>query len=359
MRDGLVRMVAGLALSVMVCGCASVNPVVKTQPAPVVHKLDDTLRYASLRTPATTVLPPDLRLRAAPVAPPAIPAPVPLPAPQGVPFAPEARSPAPEEQGDAVAFPESVDTDLYAHQRVGKRYTVRGKSYKPRHQPGYDKTGTASWYGKKFHGKLTASGERFDMHALTAAHRTLPFNSLVHVENVKTGVSLIVRINDRGPFAERRIIDLSKAAAKRLGIVQSGLQTVRVRYAGPADPNTTQPVVKQPNPSTEPEADTIVTQPAPEAVADASPEELYTPLRRLPDTERLAEIEPRTQLPPLNPALPQPPAPRLPGLEPLRQVAPQAPTPDGPATLTIKGPIHMAKSRSLPNPEYIRAAAHD
>lgn len=79
--------------------------------------------------------------------------------------------------------------------------------------------GLASWYGPRFHGRRTASGERFDMHALTAAHPTLPFGSIVRVENVETGRSVDVRINDRGPHIKQRIIDLSRAAARALGLL--------------------------------------------------------------------------------------------------------------------------------------------
>jgi rare lipoprotein A len=89
-------------------------------------------------------------------------------------------------------------------------------------------TGQASWYGKAHQGKLTASGERFDMHALTAAHRTLPFGTIVRVTHLKSGKSVNVRINDRGPFHSGRIIDLSYEAARRLGIVGRG--TARVEF---------------------------------------------------------------------------------------------------------------------------------
>ena len=90
--------------------------------------------------------------------------------------------------------------------------------------------GLASWYGKRFHGRKTASGERFDMHALTAAHRTLPLGSKVRVTNTANGKSVVVKINDRGPFHDpkRRIIDLSYAAASKLNIVAQGTAPVRV-----------------------------------------------------------------------------------------------------------------------------------
>ncbi len=90
----------------------------------------------------------------------------------------------------------------------------------------YTETGTASWYGPKFHGKLTACGEKFDMYSLTAAHRTLSFGTKVKVFNQETGACVIVRINDRGPFAKNRILDLSKTAAAKLGIIDQGTAVV-------------------------------------------------------------------------------------------------------------------------------------
>ena len=92
----------------------------------------------------------------------------------------------------------------------------------------FEQRGRASWYGRDFHGRRTASGERFDMNALTAAHRTLPLSSYVRVTNIKNKKSVIVRINDRGPFHTGRIIDLSRAAAKALGMQHSGTGRVEI-----------------------------------------------------------------------------------------------------------------------------------
>lgn len=97
-------------------------------------------------------------------------------------------------------------------------------------------TGLASWYGDRFHGRLTASGEVYDMHALTAAHPELPLRSLARVTRLDNGQSVVVRINDRGPFVEGRIVDLSRAAARILGLIEDGLAEVRVEAFGPADP---------------------------------------------------------------------------------------------------------------------------
>ncbi|MFC4723832.1 septal ring lytic transglycosylase RlpA family protein [Glycocaulis abyssi] len=103
--------------------------------------------------------------------------------------------------------------------------------------PRRSQTGLASWYGERFHGRLTASGEVYDMHALTAAHPDLPLRSLARVTRLDTGASVVVRINDRGPFVEGRIVDLSRAAAQVLNLIEDGLAEVRVEAFGPADPH--------------------------------------------------------------------------------------------------------------------------
>jgi len=118
--------------------------------------------------------------------------------------------------------------------KVGQPYMVSGRWYVPREEPGYDRTGVASWYGTDFHGRRTANGEIFDMNALTAAHPTLPIPSFAYVTNLENGRTVLVRINDRGPYASDRIIDLSRQTARVLGSEARGLTRVRVRYAGPA-----------------------------------------------------------------------------------------------------------------------------
>ncbi|WP_298702883.1 septal ring lytic transglycosylase RlpA family protein [uncultured Brevundimonas sp.] len=115
-----------------------------------------------------------------------------------------------------------------------RRYQVRGRWYQPAEQPGYDETGLASWYGEQFNGRPTATGERFDMHALTAAHKTLPLPGLVEVTNLANGRRIVVRVNDRGPFVDNRIIDLSRGSAEALGMLNAGVGEVRVRYLGRA-----------------------------------------------------------------------------------------------------------------------------
>ena len=113
--------------------------------------------------------------------------------------------------------------------KIGVPYTIRGVKYYPREDFAYDKTGLASWYGDPFHGRKTASGEIYDKWAMTAAHKTLQMPSLVEVTNLENGRKLVLRINDRGPFVSGRIIDLSRGAARKLGVEKTGVAKVRVR----------------------------------------------------------------------------------------------------------------------------------
>jgi rare lipoprotein A len=118
--------------------------------------------------------------------------------------------------------------------QLGKPYKVRGKWYHPKESQNYRNAGLASWYGDAFHGRLTANGEIYDMTHLTAAHPTMPLPSYARVTNRDTGTSVIVRVNDRGPFAEGRIIDLSRRAAELLDYTHTGLASVDVEYVGRA-----------------------------------------------------------------------------------------------------------------------------
>lgn len=120
------------------------------------------------------------------------------------------------------------------YNKVGSSYVVRGKRYHPTENQPRSQTGMASWYGKAFHGRLTANGEVFDMNHLTAAHKTMPLPSYARVTNLKNGRSLIVRVNDRGPFSNNRVIDLSKRAAEALDYTLSGTAKVKVEYVGRA-----------------------------------------------------------------------------------------------------------------------------
>jgi rare lipoprotein A len=130
--------------------------------------------------------------------------------------------------------------------KVGEPYQIDNVWYYPHEQPDYDETGIASWYGPDFYGKYTANGELYDGGKLTAAHRTLPMPVNVRVTNLENGKSIIVRVNDRGPYARGRIIDLSRRAAELLDVVQNGTARVRVTYIGRADLNGAPPQTTPP-----------------------------------------------------------------------------------------------------------------
>ena len=117
--------------------------------------------------------------------------------------------------------------------RGTRPYTVRGKTYYPlKSAKGFVEEGTASWYGPGFHGKTTANGETYNQYAMTAAHKLLPLGTKVRVTHMGNGRSIIVRINDRGPFVDDRVIDLSRAAANRLNILGPGTARVRIQSLG-------------------------------------------------------------------------------------------------------------------------------
>jgi rare lipoprotein A len=122
---------------------------------------------------------------------------------------------------------------VYPYYKVGAPYQINGVWYQPAENFRYRKTGVASFYGGErrgvdFHGRTTANGEIYDMHALTAAHPTLPLPTLVSVTNLENGRSIVVRVNDRGPFVDGRIIDVSRRAAQELGFERQGTASVRV-----------------------------------------------------------------------------------------------------------------------------------
>ncbi|MCE9523895.1 MAG: septal ring lytic transglycosylase RlpA family protein [Alphaproteobacteria bacterium] len=125
--------------------------------------------------------------------------------------------------------------------KVGNPYQINGVWYYPKEDTFYDETGIASWYGKDFHGKSTANGERYDMDAITGAHRTLPMPSIVRVTNLENGRSIKLRVNDRGPYARGRIIDVSRHAAELLGFQDRGTARVRVQFEGRADTGAAPP----------------------------------------------------------------------------------------------------------------------
>lgn len=127
------------------------------------------------------------------------------------------------------AEPKSRYGNMKTYEVFGKRYYTKASSR------GHVERGKASWYGKKFHGRKTSSGERYDMHQMTAAHKTLPLPTYAIVTNLENGRSAVVKVNDRGPFVGDRVIDLSYAAAKRLDMIHSGTAQVEVRSIDPRD----------------------------------------------------------------------------------------------------------------------------
>ncbi len=144
----------------------------------------------------------------------------------------------PPQQVDVSQIPDAVPQKT-TRSRYGNptSYEVFGKRYRVmQSSQGYKERGIASWYGSKFHGKRTSSGEPYDMHAMTAAHKTLPLPTYVKVTNLKNGRQVIVKVNDRGPFHENRIIDLSHTAAVKLGIKGTGTGLVEVEAIDPEQP---------------------------------------------------------------------------------------------------------------------------
>ena len=186
-----------------------------------------------------------------------------------------------------------------AYNKIGAPYMIKGVLYTPREQPGYDETGIASWYGPGFHGRKTANGETYNQNDITAAHATLPLPTNVRVTNLDNGRSLVVRVNDRGPFHDGRIIDLSARSAELLGFKGAGTARVRVQVLGPptvpdfaiakaepppvpmpAPPPPTQPVAKpqEPKPS-----ETVSIAMAPIANPEGELFSVVSELRPIPD----------------------------------------------------------------------------
>ena len=140
---------------------------------------------------------------------------------------------------DLAAIPDAIPRAETLHRAANRPYTVFGREYVPATSlRQYRERGIASWYGRKFHGEKTSIGETYDMYKMTAAHPTLPLPSYVRVTNVATGKSVVVRVNDRGPFLHNRVIDLSYAAAAKLGIAQKGSGEVDVEAIFPVETPT-------------------------------------------------------------------------------------------------------------------------
>ena len=138
-------------------------------------------------------------------------------------------------KSDVEGIPDAVPKQEPLSETGNRPYKALGKKYYPMKSAlGYSERGVASWYGKKFHGARTSSGEKYDMLAMTAAHRTLPLPTYVKVRGLQNGKSVIVKVNDRGPFLHNRLIDLSYAAAYKLGVVSTGTGLVEVTTVTPA-----------------------------------------------------------------------------------------------------------------------------
>jgi rare lipoprotein A len=154
---------------------------------------------------------------------------------------PEANPPA-----NLDAVPDAVPRDEPLHRFANRTYVALGNTYTPQtERRAYSEEGLASWYGRRFNGKKTASGEPYDMYAMTAAHPTLPIPSYARVTALATGKSVVVRINDRGPFHSNRIIDLSYTAAYKLGYLGGGSARVRVESLDPAAYDTQGAALKE------------------------------------------------------------------------------------------------------------------
>lgn len=141
-------------------------------------------------------------------------------------------APSPKVVADGQAVPKGGGRNM-----VGKPYVVAGRVYNPSENPNYKSEGLASWYGPSFHGRMTANGEIFDRDSIAAAHTTMPLPSYARVTNMQNGHSMIVRVNDRGPFHGNRVIDVSERAALALGFKRQGTARVKVEYVGRASTN--------------------------------------------------------------------------------------------------------------------------
>ena len=132
-----------------------------------------------------------------------------------------------------AGYTQTAHTSAARHRATMRTYHVRGKTYRPTYVSVNDTMrGISSWYGPNFHGKQTSNGERYNMHAMTAAHKTWPMDTMVRVDNLKNGKSVVVRINDRGPFVSGRIIDCSYAAGKAIGLDKTGIAPVKLTVLG-------------------------------------------------------------------------------------------------------------------------------
>ncbi len=218
--------------------------------------------------------------------------------------------------GCATGGPSRSAGDPSPHYKIGKPYKINGEWYRPAADPDYDRKGVASWYGADFHGRPTANGEIFDMRQMTAAHTTLPLPSMVEVTNLDNGRRAVVRVNDRGPFAHNRIIDLSRAAARKLGFEHAGLARVRVKFLGLAPlPGQAPPALYAANDDSvdaapaQPAAPIVAQAPvAEDAAAPANPDPVDGETNQIDIAALIVESDPNPDAPPKAPSLvPAPP----------------------------------------------------
>jgi rare lipoprotein A len=201
-------------------------------------------------------------------------------------------APAPAVPPPAIAIPDAVpQTETRSTHGNPPFYDVNGQRYVIlASADGFVERGVASWYGPDFHGKNTASGERYDMYAMTAAHRTLPIPCYARITNLGNGRSVIVRINDRGPFASNRIVDLSYSAATKLDIVRPGTAFVELRTVGSLSDVATSSAESPPAPAPQPPA---VSAPGP--LEPAAPLALYIQVGAFADPANAQRVLARLQ----------------------------------------------------------------
>jgi rare lipoprotein A len=205
---------------------------------------------------------------------------------------------------DQPAPPPPAVAQTHGIYKIGDPYQIDGVWYSPAEDWSYDETGIASWYGESFHGKYTANGETFDLNELTAAHRTLPMPCVVEVTNLENGRTLKLRVNDRGPFARGRIIDVSRRAAQLLGFEMPGTAKVRVRIDVPDSIQVASLAGRQIEPGAAPVAAApavavIATPlPPPPGVRAVAPTHVAS-LPKPPPTTQVALADPPADPPPL------------------------------------------------------------
>jgi rare lipoprotein A len=223
--------------------------------------------------------------------------------------------------------------------RVGAPYEINGVRYVPHEQPDYDETGIASWYGPGFHGHMTADGEVYDQNGISAAHATLPLPVSVRVTNLDNGRSLVVRVNDRGPFHEGRIIDLSARAAELLGFKGAGTAHVRVQYLGPASQEPEMAVADASPPRPPRQSSHSGTPPLPPSTAPAA----EIPVIAMAPIPNPAEASPAQMAP-----IPNPPEPQV--AEENSTPPPSAESDTEPSTLNRAAQIAAAAASLLVSP---------